>query len=330
MLQDAFSKWLEAKPIERATTAKVVEWLKNEVFSRFGAPDKITSDPGSQFDSAEFKQFCKSLNVEHHLTSVHHHQSNGLVEKANDTIEKMLRTTCKEQADWSKAIPDCVWAYNTRKHHTTGVTPFSLMFEREARTRIDRMFMLDRVELDPELNKAVALINRQAETSRMKRNYDRKVKKAKLGAGQLVLWHDQVQKRGTAKKLNLKWKGPYRVVKVDRPVGCFGKEASTFTASVVPPGTAVRLVGDAEQRDRFGRLLAYVYRQADGLFVNAELLRRGFAQLLTIPPNIAHTDEFAALARQARESAQGLWSACTLLADGRVAPASSGSRAGAG
>lgn len=110
----------------------------------------------------------------------------------------------------------------------------------------------------------------------------------------------------------------------DRPVGCFGKEASRFTASVVPPGTPVRLVGDAEQRDRFGRLLAYVYRQADALFVNAELLRRGFAQLLTIPPNIAHTDEFAALARQAREGSQGLWAACTVLPDGRVAPASSG------
>jgi micrococcal nuclease len=112
----------------------------------------------------------------------------------------------------------------------------------------------------------------------------------------------------------------------DRPVGCFGKEASGFTASVVPPGTAVRLVGDAEQRDRYGRLLAYVYRQADGLFVNAELLRRGFAQLLTIPPNIAHTDEFTALARQAREGSQGLWAACSLLADGKVAPASSGAR----
>ena len=116
----------------------------------------------------------------------------------------------------------------------------------------------------------------------------------------------------------------------DRPVGCFGKEASRFTASVVPPGTEVRLVGDAEQRDRFGRLLAYVYRRADGLFVNAELLRRGYAQLLTIPPNIAHTDEFAALARQAREGSQGLWAACTLLSDGRVAPASSGARAGPG
>ena len=110
----------------------------------------------------------------------------------------------------------------------------------------------------------------------------------------------------------------------DRPVGCFGREASRFTASLVPPGTPVRLVGDVEQRDRFGRLLAYVYRQADGLFVNAELLRQGYAQLLTIPPNIAHTDELSAIARRAREGSQGLWAACTLLPDGRVAPASSG------
>jgi micrococcal nuclease len=107
-----------------------------------------------------------------------------------------------------------------------------------------------------------------------------------------------------------------------RPVGCYGKEASHFTSSLLPPGTAVRMVGDVEQRDRYGRLLAYVYRRADGLFVNAELLRRGFAQVLTIPPNVAHTDEFVAIARQARSGAQGLWGACTLLPDGRVGPAS--------
>jgi micrococcal nuclease len=115
----------------------------------------------------------------------------------------------------------------------------------------------------------------------------------------------------------------------NRPVGCYGKEASTFTASLLPAGTQVRLVGDAEQRDRYGRLLAYVYRRSDGLFVNAELLRRGFAQLLTIPPNVAHTDEFAAIARQAREGSQGLWSACSLLPDGKVAPAGT-SRSGTG
>lgn len=116
----------------------------------------------------------------------------------------------------------------------------------------------------------------------------------------------------------------------NQPVGCFGAEASHFTAGLLPPGTAVRLVGDVEQRDRYGRLLAYVYRRADGLFVNAELLRRGFGQLLTIPPNIAHTDEFVVLSRQAREGAQGLWAACTLLPNGRPAPASSPKGPGTG
>ena len=116
----------------------------------------------------------------------------------------------------------------------------------------------------------------------------------------------------------------------NRPVGCYGKEASAFIARLLPAGTAVRLVGDVEQRDRYGRLLAYVYRRSDGLFVNAELLRRGYAQLLTVPPNVAHTDEFVTLARQAREGAQGLWGACTLLPDGRVAPASSATGGGNG
>ena len=116
----------------------------------------------------------------------------------------------------------------------------------------------------------------------------------------------------------------------NRPVGCFGQEASRFTATLLPPGTPVRLVGDVEQRDRYDRLLAYVYRRADGLLVNAELLRRGYAQLLTIPPNVAHTDEFAAIARQAREGSQGLWGACTILPDGKVGPAPSARRSGTG
>jgi micrococcal nuclease len=95
-----------------------------------------------------------------------------------------------------------------------------------------------------------------------------------------------------------------------RPVGCFGKESSGFLGSLLPAGTPVRLVGDVEQRDRYGRLLAYVYRLPDGLFVNAELVRQGYANVLTIPPNVAHTDEFVALAREARIGNKGLWSAC--------------------
>lgn len=105
-----------------------------------------------------------------------------------------------------------------------------------------------------------------------------------------------------------------------RPVGCFGQQASDFTSSLLAVGSRVRLVGDAEQRDRFDRLLAYAYRLPDGLFVNAELLRLGYAQVLTIPPNVAYAEQFVALAREARQAARGLWSAC---ADG-AAPAGEG------
>jgi micrococcal nuclease len=96
-----------------------------------------------------------------------------------------------------------------------------------------------------------------------------------------------------------------------RPVQCFGPQAAAFLESLVPRGAAVRLVGDTEARDVYDRTLAYAYRLPDGLFVNAELVRQGYAQVLTIPPNVAHTDELVALAAEARNQSRGLWSACS-------------------
>ncbi len=95
-----------------------------------------------------------------------------------------------------------------------------------------------------------------------------------------------------------------------KPVQCFGTEASAHTAALVGPGTAVRLVFDIEQLDRYGRTLAYVYRLYDGLFVNAALVADGYAQVATFPPNVAHVDELTALAGQARDAGRGLWAAC--------------------
>jgi micrococcal nuclease len=97
-------------------------------------------------------------------------------------------------------------------------------------------------------------------------------------------------------------------VKPGTPVQCFAKKAGHFNASLVS-GRQVTLKTDAEERDRYGRLLAYVY--ADGRFVNRELVARGYARTLTIPPNVAHADEFARLARRAREAGAGLWQACS-------------------
>lgn len=92
-----------------------------------------------------------------------------------------------------------------------------------------------------------------------------------------------------------------------KPVQCFGKEASDFTAQLM--GHTVRLTYDAERNDHFGRTLAYVWLD-DGSFFNLILAQEGFARPLEIAPNTGHAREFADAARQAQGARKGLWSAC--------------------
>jgi len=98
-------------------------------------------------------------------------------------------------------------------------------------------------------------------------------------------------------------------VKPNTPVECFGKKASAYNHRLLD-GQRVRLRFDAERRDRYGRLLAYVYRRRDDLFVNDALVRNGYATTLTIPPNVAHEADLRVSQRRAREAQKGLWSEC--------------------
>ena len=117
-----------------------------------------------------------------------------------------------------------------------------------------------------------------------------------------------------------------RLIGIDTPetvdprtsVQCFGPEASARMKATLPTGTRVRLVYDVERLDRYGRTLAYVYRASDGDFVNAAMVRDGYASAYTVPPNVAHADEFVALQREARDANRGLWGACPV---GAPAPA---------
>lgn len=99
--------------------------------------------------------------------------------------------------------------------------------------------------------------------------------------------------------------------KENTPIECFGPEATAFTQSLLPEGTAVYLERDVEARDAYGRLLGYAYLVDTGSFVNLEIVRQGYAQPLTIPPNVAHSTEFVEAARQAERSNVGLWAACS-------------------
>lgn len=92
-----------------------------------------------------------------------------------------------------------------------------------------------------------------------------------------------------------------------QPVECFGKKASRFTTGLIE-GERVTLRFGAERRDHYGRLLAYVY--LDGAFVNAELVRLGYARVLEIAPNVDHAERFARLQQAAANAGLGLWGTC--------------------
>jgi micrococcal nuclease len=83
-----------------------------------------------------------------------------------------------------------------------------------------------------------------------------------------------------------------------------GRVAAAVNRDLIA-GRRVRLELDTQSRDRYGRLLAYVW--VDDTMVNAELVRRGFAQVMTVPPNVRHQALFLKLQREARDAGRGLW-----------------------
>src|SRR5699024_3967440 len=148
---------------------------------------------GSNLDSQEFKRYCAERGIEHHAVTPYHHQSNGLVERGIQTIEKMIRTTCKEQREWSQVINECIVAYNSRRHHTTGVSPAALMLGRELRLMIDAQFQTSPKQIDTQETQIKAIRTAEAAVEKSKRYYDRTVRPSNLTVGDRVPWHLQEQ-----------------------------------------------------------------------------------------------------------------------------------------
>jgi endonuclease YncB( thermonuclease family) len=104
----------------------------------------------------------------------------------------------------------------------------------------------------------------------------------------------------------------------NRPVQCYGPEASTANKAMVE-GKIVYLEKDVSETDSFGRLLRYVYRPE--AFVNAELVKQGYAQAATYPPDVKYTQLFVQLEEQARSAGRGLWgNVCKATPTPTVAP----------
>jgi len=96
----------------------------------------------------------------------------------------------------------------------------------------------------------------------------------------------------------------------NRPNQCYGAEAGAYLKSLLPEGTAVTLILDEEPRDQYDRLLAYVIRSHDDLFINLDLVEQGYAGTLSYPPNTHYEGLLDAAAARAMLADLGLWGVC--------------------
>ncbi|CAJ2666983.1 unnamed protein product [Trifolium pratense] len=223
---DYFTKWIEAEPLAHITTFNVLRFFKRNILARFGIPQVVVTDNGTQFTDKKVREFMAKIGTTQHFTSVEHPQTNGQAEAANRVILRGLKRRLDEaKGKWTEELHSVLWSYRTTPHSTTGETPFRLTYGTEAvipvetgassfRTEVplegeDNHEML-REELDllEELRDGAALREAILKQKIAKR-HDKRVVKREFDVGTLVLRRNQKDSREG--KLAANWEGPYRV-----------------------------------------------------------------------------------------------------------------------
>ncbi|CAJ2646545.1 unnamed protein product [Trifolium pratense] len=130
---DYFTKWVEAEPLSDITSLRILRFFKRNVLARFGIPQVVVTDNGTQFTDKDFQAFLVALGTKQHFTSVEHPQTNGQAEAANRVILRGLRRRLDQnKKKWVEELDNVLWAYRTTPHSTTGETPFRMVYGTEA------------------------------------------------------------------------------------------------------------------------------------------------------------------------------------------------------
>jgi len=128
VVQDYFSKWPFAFPLRDQTANKIVQALKDQVFTLVGPPQRLHSDQGRNFESEILSELCKAFGVSKSRTTPYHPMGDGLVERMNRSIINMLRGLVDKGGDWEEHLQLLLYLYRTSKHATTGLSPYEILF----------------------------------------------------------------------------------------------------------------------------------------------------------------------------------------------------------
>ncbi|KAL8605940.1 hypothetical protein ACOMHN_024764 [Nucella lapillus] len=226
---DYVTRYPEAIPMKSIEAENVAEKLI-EMWSQTGIPKTVVTDQGLQFTSHIMKSVYRLLGIQGCTTTPYHAMANGLVEQFNQTLKKMKRVAKEKPRDWDKWIPAALFAYREVPQASTGFSPFELLYGRNVR---GPMKLVKEAWIDPGADEIRSLAQYVVDLKSnlydvcqiaknslrdvgqiQKHQYDRRTKPRQFAVGNRVL----VLRPEKTNKLELSWKGPYRVVERVNPV----------------------------------------------------------------------------------------------------------------
>ncbi|GJS87344.1 reverse transcriptase domain-containing protein [Tanacetum coccineum] len=226
---DYFTKWIEAKLLAKTIGKEVKKFEWDNIVCRYGLPKIIVMDNGTNFIHDPFKSWCKKLNITQINTAVAHPKANGLVERANRSLMKGIKTRLgRERKGWVDELPNVLWAHKTSLKTSNGETPCNLTFESEVVIPAEismpthRTMMIkegDGNEEEIRLNLDLLTERREAAAIRearykmkMEQYYNKRVSPMSFKMGEYVYRKNEASRVENLGKLGSKWEGPYLIV----------------------------------------------------------------------------------------------------------------------
>lgn len=219
---DYFTRYAITKPLPDSTAATTALFLLEEVCCKHGVPKSILSDQGPQFRSRLITELTKLLSIEKSQTAPYSPQCNGLTERVNGTIIRMLKHYVdRYQNNWDKLLPLVTFNYNSKINPTTKFSPFELVTGRQPNTFHKPISsdlstsefanqLKERIQVIEEKAKELMKVNQQD----MKSAYDETTNIIQFQAGDEILIQNHRVKDEMCSKFTDKFIGPFPVISV--------------------------------------------------------------------------------------------------------------------
>jgi hypothetical protein len=227
--QDTFTRYPEAVALPDQKAETVAHAFVSTIICRYGAPESLLTDRGTNFTSTLMKKLCEFLRVPHILTSPYHPAGNGHLERIHKDLANVIKQLVSEdQRDWDTFLSLALFVYRNTWHSAIQCTPSEMVYGKYINLpwpedlRVSRSYNEDPdyvarlMERLAKLHSEAIIANRRA-VQRQQTNYNKTARDISLAPGDSVYYKNLTPSPKTSKKLNTKWLGPYTVVKIRSP-----------------------------------------------------------------------------------------------------------------